>query len=278
MPKLYVVGDSFAVLTPWYKSSWSTWQLLLAEKLGYDLECLARPGIDQDYQMRDLRKIGKLTKDDRVILVLTSPQRFWYFKDQPHFSNIVYGTYAEELVPEKEKLMAIKLFFNYIWREDLFLSLQQSRLGELSWLAQSNGWFKPLIIPAFANYIEGDYYNLNIVKGSLYEDIQSKEYSLRINGADALMNDEWANYDCRFNHLCRSNHEKLVEVLLDPLMNGTELDLSAVDFYEDIITAETACSQEFANDQLNVEVFKTMLDTKFREKLGLRNTLRNMFY
>lgn len=277
MPKLFVVGDSFAVIAE-YKRDWLTWHQSLAKQIGYELECVARPGIDQDYQIRELRKIGKISKDDRVLFILTSPQRFWYFKDAPHMSNVVYGTYVQEIVKDKEKLLAIQMFYNHIWREDLFLSFQQSRLSELAWLAHSNGWKNTLVIPAFANFITGEYSNLNLVKGSLYEDIQFNEYKERVEGIDALMNGEWANYDCRFNHFCRSNHERLAEVLIDPILNGTPLDLSQTKFHEDIITNENACDRDFAKDQLNYEVFEKMLDTKFREKLGIGNTLRNLFY
>ncbi len=278
MPKLFVVGDSFSELSTKYKPDWLPWTVLLSSKIGYDLVPMSIPGCDQDWQIRELRKLSNIDKDDRILLVLTSPQRFWYFKDQPWMSNVVYGTYATELVKDKDKLLAIQMFYNHIWREDLFLSFQQSRLSEISWMTHVHKWQKPTIISAFGNCFEGDYSNLNIIKGNLYEDIQYKEYSGRIKGQDALMNGEWANYDCRINHMCRSNHEKLVEVLIDPVLNGTDLDLSKIQFHDNIITEENACDREFAKDQLCLDIFDLMMDTKFREKLGLTDTLRRLWY
>lgn len=274
MPRLYVIGDSFSIIKE--EMTWPVWPVQVAQKIGYDLTSAALPGVDQDWQMREIRKLN-LTPEDRLILVLTGPTRFWFFKDEPWLSNVAYGTYAKDIVKDDEKLYAIQQFLTHFWREDLFISFQKSRLGELAWLAHHNKWFPPLVITAFYNPINQEYPSLNITNGNLYEAIQLKEYTQKDPKKDGLMNGLWHSYDCRFNHLCRTNHEILAENIIDPLMNGTKLDLTSIKFAENIITDENACDMKFAEDQLNVYIFKQMLDTKTKEKLGVRD-FRRIFY
>ena len=78
MRTLYIFGDSFTVD---YKTDW-TWTRQMADKLRVDAMLNnSIIGCSNEWIMHKVKEVlHKITKDDIVVVVLTSPYRYWFFK------------------------------------------------------------------------------------------------------------------------------------------------------------------------------------------------------
>ena len=60
---LYTVGDSFTYGQELYNPEQQAWPVLLADRLGYRLINDGRPGVGNEYIVKQIAKVGDLFKD-----------------------------------------------------------------------------------------------------------------------------------------------------------------------------------------------------------------------
>ncbi len=218
MRKLYIFGDSFTVD---YEADW-TWTRQLASKLRVDaMMNNSIIGCSNDWILTKIKEQEeKLQKDDVVLVVLTSPYRFWFFKDKPELSNFKianWDNFAKE--HEKGHVDAVRGYVNYLQHDELdSFRLQQ----QVSWLKelQRRIGFTLLVIPGFS--VDFDYTDLIKVYGDMTGSVSNPEF---VSPKD---DEEWYNdgIDTRYNHMIKSNHEILADKCLNSIVTGNTLDLT----------------------------------------------------
>jgi len=221
---LYAFGDSFTLN---FDEEW-TWIRALGKKLNVNaLHNSSAHGVSNDWILLQLRKqLGNITKDDTVIVILTSLQRNWLLEKYPEYSNYSVAN-LDELIT-KEEASSIKNYVLNIQRDDIDLFRFEH---QVSWIKQiqQNAGFDLLVIPGFPLNI--DYTGLIEVVGDLGSSVSSAEF----------MNDSYLDWysqgiDTRYNHLCKDNHEILADKCVKSLLTKEPLDL-AVGFKRSILKA-----------------------------------------
>ena len=219
MRTLHIFGDSFS--QP-FKEDW-VWPNQIGKKLKVNaLSNNSHIGVSNDWIFSNIREaiLGKqkvpLIKNDVVIFVLTSPHRYWFFKDKPQFSNYMISNW-DEFVP-KNKIDAIKGYTNHIQRDELDLIRMEFQVGWLKQMHNQIG-FDLLIIPGFSLTV--DFSGIPEVLGDLTGSVSNAEFVTP--GEDT----NWyrQGIDTRYNHLCKDNHDILADKCVSSLMTGRTLDL-----------------------------------------------------
>ena len=117
MRTLYIFGDSFTVD---YKTDW-TWTRQLADKLRVDaMMNNSIIGCSNEWIMHKVKEVRhKITQDDIVVVVLTSPYRYWFFEDKPELSNYRIANW-DNFASDNEKghVDAVMGYVNYLQRDD----------------------------------------------------------------------------------------------------------------------------------------------------------------
>ena len=263
MRNLIVIGDSFAFPHP--TSQFDLWPVQVGKHFQVSsILNTSMEGCCQDWQldMFDKQiKSGNLTKDDQLIIVLTSEHRFWYFENAPYLSNLFHYRYEawRKFVPDRSVWDAGQNFANKVWRNEQASRLQRHRLGEIGYRCLELGLRKPIIIPAFTNSINAqEWPHVNIAYGCLTEDVQALELKKTFNVTE-VMRDLWKGMECRFNHLCKINHEILAKSVIESIEKDSQLDLVNTGFHKEIITIDNYNDLKFANENLCMVDFNTML-------------------
>jgi hypothetical protein len=84
---LFITGDSFSYLSSSDVQE-RIWSVALSKKLNFNLVNQSDYGVSQDWSWSVINDWqSKITKDDQLVIVLTDPARFWFFKDLPKLSN-----------------------------------------------------------------------------------------------------------------------------------------------------------------------------------------------
>ena len=219
MRTLHIFGDSF---TETYEDNW-IWTKQLATKLKVEaLSNHSSIGVSNDWifsNIRDAILERRLQKGDTVIVVVTSPYRYWFFKDKPELSNYMITNW-DEFAKDSDKSIteAIKGYVNYIQRDELDLIRTEFQVGWLKQMRQQIG-FDLLLIPGFSMNI--DFSGITSVLGDLTGSVSNAEF---VTPAD---DKKWykGGIDTRYNHLCKDNHEILADKCVNSLMTGNQLDL-----------------------------------------------------
>lgn len=227
--KLFVVGDSFSVM-PGADDPSQNWIRLiaaeLAERHGKPVVVVNRSimGSSQDFMWMVIHgwMEADITANDYMVIALTHPGRYWYLDRVPELSNSNIIDLDRHC--SKDEAKAIELFIKHIQRPMLDTISLINRLTYLGYHVLKKGLRKPLIVKCFAqdlHQVEA-MEELNIADGSLYEDIQFHEFD---KPEYQQNNNYFSGLDCRFNHMCLSNHKILAARCVESLMNGTRLDL-----------------------------------------------------
>ena len=218
MRKIYFFGDSFTVD---YDTNW-TWTRNLAEKLRVDgLVNHSMIGTSNDWILMKIREsLSDITKDDIVVVVLTSVYRYWFFKDKPELSNYMIGNwdnFAKE-TDNKDAVDAVKGYVNYIQRDDLDAFRFEHQVAWLKGTQQRYG-FTLLLIPGFTMPI--DYTDMIPVIGDLTATVSNAEFMTPKD------DEEWygSGIDTRYNHMLRCNHEIMAQKCANSILTGQPLDL-----------------------------------------------------
>jgi hypothetical protein len=228
-PRLFITGDSFAVL-PRDPDPVKNWILLLAEKLsdqlGQQVEVINNSlmGCAQDWNWMSLQNWYEytVTDNDFVVVAMTHPSRQWFFENQPEIANA--NLIDLDKWVSKEQARTVELFIKYMQRPNLDLIAVQNRLAYLAYMTRFKSLRKPVIIKCFTQIFGSadSWPDLNLAQGDLMN-IQRYEFE-NIDIDDRA--DFWRGLDCRYNHLCLSNHEILASKIFDTLINDQPLDLT----------------------------------------------------
>ena len=219
MRTLHIFGDSFS--QP-FKEDW-VWPNQIGKKLKVNaLSNNSHIGVSNDWIFSNIREaiLGKqkvpLVKNDVVIVVLTSPHRYWFFKDKPQFSNYMISNWDE--FASKKELDAIKGYVNHIQRDELDLIRTEFQVGWLKQMRNQIG-FDLLLIPGFSSTI--DFSGIPEVLGDLTGSVSNAEF------VTAKDDTTWykGGIDTRYNHLSKDNHEVLADKCVHSLMTENPLDL-----------------------------------------------------
>ena len=222
MRTLHIFGDSFS--QP-FKEDW-VWNNQLGNKLQVTaLSNNSHIGVSNDWIFSNVRDaiLGNqekpLVQGDVVVVILTSPYRYWFFKDRPQLSNYMISNWDEFATKDDKGVIdAIKGYVNYIQRDELDLIRTEFQIGWLKQMSRQIG-FDLLLIPGFSMTI--DFTGLPDVLGDLTGSVSNAEF---ISTKD---DSTWykGGIDTRYNHLSKDNHEILADKCVHSLMTRNPLDL-----------------------------------------------------
>lgn len=230
MPKLWVFGDSFSSSST-HNANTRVWTRALKEKLcAEELMNVSLSGASQDWIIRQfLGATSQISSNDYVVVLFTHPNRFWFVEDRPDLTNPAILDFNQQLDPITAK--AAESYFAYIQRPELDLQFTFYRALTVSHECQRLGLGRPLMIKCFPQEVSiaEKFDSLVWANGSLSE-VQFNEYQnldqvleeIQHTGKDSIFD----GTDCRYNHLCLVNHDRLVNKLADYFLNGTPVDLT----------------------------------------------------
>ena len=197
--RLIMVGDSFSVEPMEAEDTTQTWPRMAADRMGLSLWNLSQHGVAQDWCFQQLRagfhSENAITAQDRIIVVLTHPNRFWFLEKYPNLSNShIIGM---ENHVSKEQNRAIQGFLQHIQRPELDTLHMVFRLGWLAGYVARLQLAPPLIIRAFGmNVQEAETHaGMSWATGTLF-DIQANEFQ----DPETTTHDYFRGVDCRYNH------------------------------------------------------------------------------
>lgn len=261
--RLWVFADSFGVCDP-NKDSRRVWTRQLARRLS---ESIQEPvelfnysliGCSQDWTVNSYMSfVDQMLPDDYVVIVMTSSARYWYFEDLPTLTNWNIIDLDEHV--GRERARAVELYLKHIQRPRLDHLQSVSRLALVAYETQNRGLRSPLIVRAFDDsFVPCDTWaHLNWAKGFLSE-IQFAEYQDQeqvLATYEAQGSGYFKGYDCRYNHMCLSNHDILSERLAKQLIDGTVADLST-GYVSEIIGTNWWKDEDFMVRELNPTALK----------------------
>ena len=254
MKKIYMVGDSFSA-APKVGDEYKPWFLQVADLLQTNVENHSLIGVSQDWCWWKLaQEIPKLTSDDQILIVLTHPGRFWFFDDKPQMTNPNIVNIDKELKPHQ--MEAVKNFMLHIQRPPLDIQLLSHRLGWLEAQCRVHKLKPVQVLCAFPLYIQTPYdmsehinwtkYEyVKISKGDLLNCVESPEMK---SGVDEY--DLWKGYDCRYNHMIKSNHKILAEAVAKAIQSGEPIDLVSPEFVKGVLDQSVFDDQDFIQKEL----------------------------
>ena len=245
--KLFIVGDSYS-MTYYGDSNDRVWTKLLSQKLNCQLINNSCPGSSQDWAMNTIvANEDQITSDDQLIIALTEPARVWYVEERPDFSNPWIVDTEFDLLGMPHIKEAIISYVRNIQRPALDTRHVAFRLGWLNNLVKINNWRKPIILLGFPQTIpnlDTHYPDLYFATGSLFEVTKDEE---DLNDLPVSV-----GIDSRYNHLILSNHDILVDKIVDHIENGAVIDLTT-GFLKSVISNDLILNEEFAKKELNLE-------------------------
>lgn len=245
---LFITGDSFSYLSSEDVND-RIWSIALSKKLNYNLINKSDYGVSQDWSWSIINDWQTtITKDDQLVIALTDPARFWFFKDFPKLSNSFIINF-ENILNNPDRTKAAEYYIKYIQRAELDIQSLAHRLGWLNNLVRIKGWKKPIIILGFDQFIPNfdNYPDLLISKGNLASVSKNEEFNNTAN----------KGVDIRYNHLTLRNHDILVNKLCKSIVAGHALDLTTEfesKFFDNLFL-------ENFQEELSPEYIKTYLNT-----------------
>ena len=285
--KLYIVGDSFTQPPREEDTSYFPWFTRLASEMNMDVVNCSGMGTSQDFAVQQLSGLMHvMTKHDKILWLLTHAARFWFFDNRPRLTNANIINIDDEMTKDEE--LAVRHFMMQIQRPPLDLLWQDTRLGWLSAQAKQLGMQAPQILQGFPRVVPQDRKtfdiffshekldNLRISKGDLLNHVEAPEMK-GFKMEEGYESTVWQGYDCRYNHLCKSNHDILLERMVTAFRKDQPVDLLTPGWVTDVIDEETIKDPEFINRELdpwsvqerlnNIEKMRT--HTPWATKIGL---------
>lgn len=272
MTTLHIIGDSFTVPAEivtgnsqkglWASpgDSWNggkpkprinTWINQVAATLSQrhtelDLVNYSQYGVAQDFCWYHLNgMIDTVQPDDYIIVAVTHPNRYWFFQDHPNLSN--HHILELEKYMDREQRWAIQLFMQYIQRPELDTLHQTNRMKSLAYEILKRGLRRPLMMncfPSDISEVEG-IEELLWAQGNLYS-IQSLEFE----SGDEDSTSYFSGVDCRYNHLCLSNHDIMAKKVIEAFDKGQGPDLNQ-GFLTHLLKKESLDDEEFCKKELD---------------------------
>lgn len=247
--RLIMIGDSFSVDPMESTDHTVIWPRQVAADLGLKYMPLSQHGVSQDWCFQQLRAgfhaEDAITAEDRIIICLTHPNRFWFVQDEPNLSNMhIIG--MDQYV-SKEKNKAIQGFMQHIQRPQLDTLHMMMRLGWLISYVTRLGLPRPLIMRCFDIDVSEAQHHKEIAwaKGFLF-DIQHREFSEPGTQSDQY----FRGVDCRYNHLTLSNHRILAKKIVDFFQQGITVDLTE-GFVQGLVLKDSWRDTDFCTREFN---------------------------
>jgi len=255
-PRLIIVGDSFSVAPMETQDTTLTWPQLAADRLGLELMNLSQHGVAQDWCFQQLRSgfnaEDAITAQDRIIVILTHPNRFWFLEEYPNLSNShIIGL---DKYVTKEQNRAIQGFMQHIQRPQLDTLQMIMRLGWLASYVITRSLPNPLMIRAFGMNIQEaeEYEVMSWARGTLF-DIQANEFWSNTQST----HEYFKGVDCRYNHLSLRNHSIMADKVIDHFKNSSPLDLTT-GFHKAFIQQNSLQDVDFCGQEFNSYRLKDM--------------------
>ena len=261
-PTLWLFGDSWSALSTTDPAGVWTRQLAHQLAIRIDQTVTLRNhsliGSAQDWAILEYYKmLDEIKPTDYVVFILTSPARYWYFEDIPAASNWNILDFDE--VVGKNRAHAVEQYIKYIQRPQIDELATHGRMAGVAYETQSRGLRRPLIVKGFIQELgpAAGYKELNIAQGVLAA-VQHNEYQ-NTELVEKLAAQGQSGYfkgaDCRYNHLCLSNHSVLADKLADGLVSDSSPDLET-GFHKELIAPDWHRDDEFCDRELNPQVVK----------------------
>ena len=218
--KLWVFGDSYSIGSSFrHENIWhyeKNWLDLVAESLNIDqdnIENFSQFGVANDYIFKKLiENCNNFSKNDYVIIQPTSPNRKWFFPDDPalsNFSNMKSGAHP------KEHEVALKQYVTHLQNNQLDDIQYTAYVYAIQYLIISRPGVKFLVVPGFADY-PGVY-------GNLTEHVCDAEFA----SAETLVKFyRKTGFDPRLNHMTIDNHHVLAKKVVDSFNSSQPIDLT----------------------------------------------------
>ena len=258
MTRLYMVGDSFSSV-PKAGDDYKPWYLQAADNLQINCTNHSMIGVSQDWCWWKLaQELPTLTPDDQILIVLTHPGRFWFFDDKPQMTNPNIVNIDKELTAAQ--LEAVKNYMVEIQRPPLDVQLQSHRLGWLDAQIRKHKLKPAHVLCAFPMFIDiggfdmsehvnwDNYENVLISQGNLMMNIEVQEMKLKIDEYKL-----WKGYDCRYNHMLKSNHTALAKIVADSIQKQVPIDITdRSKFLTNVLGYDLFENKEFMEKELEM--------------------------
>ena len=284
MTRLYMVGDSFSSV-PKAGDDYKPWYLQAADNLQISCTNHSMIGVSQDWCWWKLaQELPTLTPDDQILIVLTHPGRFWFFDDKPQMTNPNIVNIDKEL--SSEQLEAVKNFMLHIQRPPLDIQQLSHRLGWLEAQCSIRKLKPAHVLCAFPLYIKTqydmsehinwtEYKHVLISKGDLLGCVETPEMKPGLNEYEL-----WKGYDCRYNHMIKSNHTILAEAVAKGIRSGEPIDLVSPEFVKAVLDKSVLEDQDFIQKELEpfaITDRKKYLETQFQTPWAEASGLFDIF-
>ena len=261
--RLFVVGDSFSISAGAGDSS-PVWTEVVHRQLeqhhGESIEYVncSLMGSSQEWAWKFLQiwLDGHMTDQDYLMVCLTHPSRMWFFEDLPALTNANIIDIDDHVSSERSR--AIEYYIRYIQRPELDLQTVNNRMAYVCYQVLKQQLKKPLFIRCFKQELDQAkaWPEINLADGSLMEDIQHWEFE----DVDADTNATfWYGLDCRYNHMCLSNHEILGKRAAHSLITGEPLDIKT-GYHRALIKDDALSDADFCSKELCVKTVKHNLE------------------
>lgn len=259
--KLYIVGDSFTQPPREEDTSYFPWFTRLASEMNMDVVNCSGMGTSQDFAVQQLSGLMHvMTKHDKILWLLTHAARFWFFDNRPRLTNANIMNIDDEMTPDEEQ--AVRNYMMQIQRPPLDLLWQDTRLGWLSAHAKRIGMQAPQVVCGFPRVVPQDrkifdiffshekLENIRISKGDLLNDVEAPEMKGYQSGV-GYESSVWKGYDCRYNHLVKSNHDIMLKRMITAFEKDQPVDLLTPGWTTAVIDDESIKDPNFINKELD---------------------------
>lgn len=217
MTTLWIYGDSFAED---HKESWQ-WMHLLSKSFDIKhIEISAQAGVANDWISTQIREqYQQWQSGDRVLIVITQPNRQWWFEDRPEMGNIglMWGhPWARMMhMTDQHRVDAVGYYLNYLQRDSIdYLRCEQM----IAWIRQLSAQKSVTltVIPAFEMPVDLSEWCLgNLTDVCNWEFVDEKS---RVQHYASIK-------DSRLNHLSAENHQWFCDRISRHWQSGTPIDL-----------------------------------------------------
>lgn len=256
MTRLFIVGDSFSVPPKPEDKSKKSWthlvQSALSNHLGHEVEYIncSLMGSSQEWAWKFLQMWldNDATAEDYIVVCLTHPSRVWFFEDNPALTNANIIDLDQHV--DKEQARAVELYLKHIQRPEIDIQNVNNRMAYVAYQVLKQSLKKPLFIKCFRQDLAQsvDWPEIAVANGILMDDVQYWEFADVDADRDATY---WHGLDCRYNHLCLSNHVVLADKIADYFINDQPVDLTQ-GFHRGLLKADSLTDLDFCRKELDM--------------------------
>jgi len=252
---LWIYGDSFStdhagIDWQWFKQLATHWNI--QDIKNYSSRGAAHPYITYNISQTEFDWDAK----DKIIIVLSELSRSWFIPNKPHINGILLHDLHEmckEIDPSGKFSKAIELYHVYLQHIALIETQLHSILGYLSYLSQNKS--AEILVLNVSNDDRFEYIykrfkqDLKIADGSL----------VNISYSELEDNHDLRQYiwglDPRANHLCKSNHTALSNLIIKYLEHDGKFDLDSLILKKPIITRKNVDDADLHESEILQELY-----------------------